>query len=92
MDFVSKIGSWLREPVKAGDVEWDWAAFNRSFGRTVGGHNSSFDEKSRPSPPDTSLPLVGEPTNTPRWAVLLGVTLGLGISVGFVVMIIWLGR
>jgi hypothetical protein len=89
---VSKIGRWLREPVKARNVDWDWAEFNRSFGRIVGGHNSSFDEKSKHSLPDTSRPSVGEPTNTPRWAVLLGVTLGLGITVGFVVMIIWLNR
>jgi hypothetical protein len=89
---VSRLGSWLREPVKVRHSEVDWDDFNRTFGRAIGGHSESFNEKPKPFPPDPSRPAVGEPTNTPRWVLLLGITIGVGIPVGFAVAIFWLSR
>lgn len=85
---MSTIGRWLREPVKVRHDETDWAAFGRSFGRIVGGYHDTRDDA--PSSWDNSRRVAGDPTNTPRWAVLLGVGVGVGLSGGFVALVIWL--
>jgi hypothetical protein len=76
---VSRIGRWLRQPVniKSSDVGWDWRDFGRSFGRFVGGYLDSGDED---TPTGRAWgrggkEMSGEPS--PRWAVILGLLIGL---------------
>jgi hypothetical protein len=66
----------------------DWAAFGRSFGRMVGG----YSEPGGPPAPTwvQSRRTAGADTNTPRWAVLLGIAIGAGISAGCIALILWL--
>ncbi len=63
----------------------DWDAFNRSVGRTIGGHNECFNEQPKRLPPATRGSF-DEPIDTPRWMVLVAVVLGLAISLEFIAM------
>ena len=69
----------------------DFDAFNRSVGRTIGGHSESFNEKSQPLPPETGSPKDGEPTTTPHWLFLVSLAIGVAIPIGFAVAI-WLSQ
>ena len=85
---MTRIGRWLREPVKTRDDDIDWAAFGRSFGRWTGGYLD-------PGGPDpvswkNGRRVAGNDTNTPRWAVVFGVAIGAGISGGCIGLILWL--
>ena len=84
--YVTRIGRWLREPVKARGDDWDWAAFSRSFGRWTGG----YLDPGRDDPPTWKRgqgPAAGEPTNTPRWVVLLAVCFVIGVATGFITLV-----
>jgi hypothetical protein len=81
---VSRIGRWLREPVNVKPHDIDWRDFGRTFGRFVGGHLDSGDED---TPAGRAWDrggkdMGGEPS--PRWAVILGVLIGLFFLGGLV--------
>jgi hypothetical protein len=75
---VTRIGRWLRAPIKVKSEDWDWREFGRSFGRFAGGYLDS-GEKDTPSARawDRGGQNEGDGPPTPRWSLILGLVIGM---------------
>jgi hypothetical protein len=82
---VTRIGRWLREPVRVKSEDFDWREFGRSFGRFAGGYLDS-GEKDTPSARawDRGGQDKGDGPPKPRWSIILGLVIGLILTGGLV--------
>jgi hypothetical protein len=66
---VSRIGRWLREPIRVKAADVDWREFGRSFGRYAGGYLDS-GEKNTPSARAWDQG-ANRGAERPRWLLIL---------------------